>query len=234
MSPVEHDVRELKELVATSGQILNKLDLVDYLGHVSARTADGNIVVKPKHSPTIRGMDKLTAEQMIVVDMDGVLIEGENAPPAEIFIHTEIYKARLDVNAIVHTHQHSATIMGIIGEPFAPLLHLTTLFVGENEPAMWQCPLLVSDSTFGAQLAQALGGNSFCHLQGHGIVAVAASVQEATVGAVMLEDLAKANLAVLATGRTPRSITAEERAGLKKFSAPVHGRWAYLKELLEP
>lgn len=225
---------ELKDLIAQAGQVLHKLGLADYLGHCSARSAEPErVVVKPKHSPRIRGMHRLTGAQMAVVDMDGRLVEGEDPPPAEVKIHTEIYRARPDVKAIVHTHQTAATLMGVIGAPMLPIMHVQATFVGADDIPTWPCPLLVTSSDMGADLASALGSASFCHLQGHGIVSVAESVEAAVVGAVMLEQLAEANLTVLQTGRQPRLITREEIDQLTADKAPVAGRWAYLTQLLQ-
>ena len=224
------NVSDLKRLVAQAGQVLYKLGLVEYLGHASARSGE-NIVIKPKHSPSIRGMGQLSAEQMLLVNAHGELVEGSEKPPSEVFIHTEIYKARPDVMAIVHTHQHAATMVGIIEHPMQPLLHIPASYVGPEDVQLWPCPSLVTNPALGAQLAQSLGQSTFCHLQGHGIVAVGGSVEEAVVNAVMLEELAVANMAILATGRVPRLITEDELAGLKEFRGPVHGRWEYFKEL---
>jgi ribulose-5-phosphate 4-epimerase/fuculose-1-phosphate aldolase len=223
---------DLNDLVATAGRILYRLGMVDYLGHVSARGSDG-IVIKPKHSPTVRGMNQLAADQLIRVGFDGRLLEGAAQPPAEVFIHTAIYAARPDVNAIVHTHQHSATLMGILDEPIKPVLHIPSSYVVPPDIGLWPSPVLVTDSVLGADLARALGQRTFCHLQGHGIVAVGATVQEAVVNAVMLEESARANLDILATGREPREITAAEIDELRRFRAPVAGRWAYFESLLD-
>lgn len=225
-------VVEAKQLVATAGRILYRLGMVDYLGHTSART-DAGVVIKPKHSPTIRGMNKLTAEQMVVVDLDGELVDGTDKPPSEVFIHTEIYKARPDVNAIVHTHQRAATLLGIVEQPVQPLLHIPSSYVAADDVQLWHCPMLVTNSSLGEQLANALGQSTFCHLQGHGIVSVADTVQEAIVNAIMLEELAQANLDVLATGKRPRVITEDELVELRSYRGPVAGRWAYFSELLE-
>jgi ribulose-5-phosphate 4-epimerase/fuculose-1-phosphate aldolase len=224
---------ELRELVARAGQILSRLGLADYLGHTSARSPQpGRVVVKPKHSPRIRGMHSLTAREMVVVDLDGRLVEGDDPPPAEVFIHTEIYRARPDVMAVVHTHQRAATLMGVMGAPILPILHVESTFVSEDVP-VWPCPLLVTSSRLGAELVAALGGGAYCHLQGHGIVSVAGSVEAAVVGAVMLERLAEANLAVLQAGRQPRVISPDEIARLTAERAPVAGRWAYLEQLVD-
>lgn len=223
----------VRELVATAGRVLHQQGLADYLGHTSARTTEPDrFVVKPKHSARIRGMHSLVGDQMAVVDADGRLLEGNDPPPAEVFIHTEIYRARPEVMAVVHTHQPAATLMGVLGAPIRPVLHVQSTFVHSPVP-IWDCPLLVTSSAMGADLATALGGQAFCHLQGHGIVSVAESVEAAVVGAVMLEQLAAANLAILQTGLDPRDITTEEIAQLTADKAPVAGRWAYLTQLLD-
>lgn len=224
---------QLRGLVADAGQVLYRLGLADYLGHCSARVPNSDrVVIKPKHSPTVRGMHSLDGADMVVVDMDGRLVEGQDPPPAEVFIHTEIYRARPDVGAVVHTHQSSATLMGVIEAPILPILHIASVFVREPVP-VWPCPLLVTSPGLGADLAAALADGRFCHLQGHGIVSVAKTVPEATVAASMLEQLAEANLRVLQTGREPRVIPPAEMDQLSREAAPVAGRWAYFRQLVE-
>ena len=123
--PKGGDERELRELVAASGQILYVQELVDYLGHSSARVpGTDRVVIKPKHSPKTRGMHTLTADDMIVIDLDGNLVEGEEKPPAEAYVHTEIYRARDDVLSVVHTHQPTATLMGVMNAEILPVMHV--------------------------------------------------------------------------------------------------------------
>lgn len=223
--------RELRQLVAHAGQVLAALGLVDYLGHASARVpGTDRVVVKPKHSASVRGMAGLGADHMVVVDLDGRLVEGEDRPPAEVFIHTEIYRARSDVGAVVHTHQRSATLVGVLGLPIEPVLHVPATFVERNPPT-WPNPMLVSSAELGRALAGTLGGERFCHLQGHGIVSVAEGVREATVGSAMLEQLAEAALTTASTGTKPRVIPSDEIATLRGQVAGVEGRWAYFCQL---
>jgi ribulose-5-phosphate 4-epimerase/fuculose-1-phosphate aldolase len=228
------DEGELRELVATAGRVLYQQGLVDYLGHLSARVpGTDRVVVKPKHSTRTRGMHSLTAADMVVVDLDGRLVEGEERAPAEVFIHTEIYRARPDVLSVCHTHQPSATLLGVIGADLLPVLHVPSVLTDGGRMPTWPCPLLVTSPERGSELAAALGDATLCHLQGHGIVTVAADVPTATVVAVALEQLAEANLRILQTGRSPRAITAEEVAELRREAAPVAGRWAYFLQLLD-
>jgi ribulose-5-phosphate 4-epimerase/fuculose-1-phosphate aldolase len=222
---------EQRELLATACHILFKLGLSDYLGHPSARLDADRVLIKPKHSPRIRGMDTMRPEDMVVIDLSGKLLEGEDEPPSERFIHTEIYRARPDVISVVHTHQPMATLLGIVGLPILPLLHVESVVVERQPIPTFACAELIVSSEQGAGVAQALGDHRVCHLQGHGIVSVADTVQEATLGAIHLERLAEVNYRVAQLGREPRIIPHNEIEALKTQLASPAGRWAYYAEL---
>jgi ribulose-5-phosphate 4-epimerase/fuculose-1-phosphate aldolase len=219
---------QLRELVATAGRILYQQGLTDYLGHCSARVpGTDRVVIKPKHSKTVRSPGELGADDMIVIDLDGNLLEGDDAPPSECFIHTEIYRARPDVHAVVHTHQRAATLLGVVGAKLLPVLHVPAVLTDGGDMPTWPCPVLVTRPELGRKLADALGTAGLCHLQGHGIVSVAADLRRAAVTAVALEQLAEANLTILQTGLAPRVITPAELDELREFVASIDGRWAY-------
>jgi ribulose-5-phosphate 4-epimerase/fuculose-1-phosphate aldolase len=228
---------ELRQLVADAGKILYHQGLVDYLGHASVRVpGTDRVIIKPKHSPATRALGAVGPEALLVIDLDGHVIErsarSSEIPPAEACIHTEIYRARPDVSAVVHTHQIASTLLGVIGAELLPVLHVPAVLTNGGRIATWPCPLLVTTPELGRNLAAALGAESLCHLQGHGIVSVASDLRLATVAAVALEQLAQANLKILQTGRTPRVITPDEVAELTKATAPVDGRWAYYLSLM--
>ncbi|HLI39203.1 MAG TPA: class II aldolase/adducin family protein [Streptosporangiaceae bacterium] len=226
--------RELRELVATAGRVLYHQGLTDYLGHCSARVpGTDRVIIKPKHSKRVRSPAALGPGDMVVIDLDGNLLEGSDPPPAERFIHTEIYRARPDVSAVVHTHQRAATLLGVIGADLLPVLHVPAVLTDGGAVATWPCPLLVTSPELGRGLAAQLGSGRLCHLQGHGIVSVAAGVPRATVTAIAFEQLAEANLTILRTGRAPRVITPGELDELRGSVASVDGRWAYYLQLLE-
>jgi L-ribulose-5-phosphate 4-epimerase len=225
---------EQRALLATSCHILYKLGLSDYLGHPSVRLDADRILIKPKHSPKVRGMDTMRPEDMVVVDLDGKLVEGEHEPPSERFIHTEIYRARPDVGSVVHTHQPMATLLGIVELPILPLLHVESAVVEQQPVPIFACAELIVSQAQGRRVAEALGQHRVCHLQGHGIVSVAQSVQAATLGAIHLERLAEVNYRVAQLGRPPRVIPPEELQALKGQLASPAGRWAYYAELAAP
>ena len=203
------------------------------MGHASARVpGTDRLVTKPRHSVRIRGMTRLKPEQMIVVDLDGGLVEGEDPPAKEVQIHTAIYRARPDVGGVVHTHQTLATIFGVVGRPILPLLHVEAPLVAHGVP-IYPSPELIDTPERGDAVARVLGDLPACHLQGHGIVTVGATVEEATIRAIFLERLARANLLAAQLGDNPRVITPDEIA---RLAAPMVGtdvRWAYYASLLE-
>jgi len=223
--------QDQRALLATACHILYKLGLSDYLGHPSVRLDAERVLIKPKHSPKIRGMDTMGPADMVVIDLTGELIEGEHDPPSERFIHTEIYRARPDVRSVVHTHQPMATLLGIVELPILPLLHVEASVVQQQPVPIFACAELIVSPDQGRGVAQALGQHRVCHLQGHGIVSVGQTVQEATLGAIHLERLAEVNYRVAQLGRQPRVIPPEEIQALAKQLAAPAGRWAYYAEL---
>jgi L-ribulose-5-phosphate 4-epimerase len=211
--------------------VLFRLGLVDYMGHPSIRIpGTDRVLIKPQHSLRIKAQDRVSPDDMVVIDLDGNVVEGEHRPPGERFIHTCIYKARPDVRAVVHTHQPMATVMGIGSAPILPVLHVESGLVERPVP-IWPCAKLVTDETLGRDLAATLGDHSVCHLQGHGIVSVAATLQEATIGAIWLERLAEANWRVAAMGREPRVIPPDEIHQRRDSGVGWEVRWAYYREL---
>jgi len=212
-------------------RVLYRLGLTDYMGHPSVRIpGTDRVLIKPQHSMRIRAQDRLTPDDMVIIDLDGNVVEGKDRPPSERFIHTCIYRARPDVQAIVHTHQHWATIMGVAEAPIEPILHVQGELVQEPVP-IWPCAMLVTDNQLGQQLSAALGSHRACHLQGHGIVTVAPALPLAAIDAIHLEQLAKANWRVAAIGRKPRVIPPEEMQQRMASGVGWEVRWAYYKQL---
>jgi L-ribulose-5-phosphate 4-epimerase len=223
---------ELRQDVATACRILARLGLADYMGHASARVpGTDRVLIKPRHSDTIRGLDRLSAEQVIAVDLDGSQLEGVDGPPSERFIHTGIYRARPDVGGVVHTHQTLATIFGAVGREILPILHVEAPLVARGIP-IYPSPELINTVELGDAVAEVLGEATVCHLQGHGIVTVGSTVREATIAAIHLERLARANYLAAQLG-APRVITPEEIGRLAGPMVDYRVRWAYYASLLD-
>lgn len=225
--------RSLRENVAMACQILFRLGFTDYMGHASARIpGTDRVLIKPRHSKNIRAMGSVTPEKVVVIDLDGNLVEGDDPPPGERFIHTEIYKARPDVFGVVHTHQVLATAFGVVGKPILPLIHVEAPLVARGIPS-YPSPELIHSSEQGAAVAKVLADYPVAHLQGHGIVTASKTVEEATIDAIYLERLARTNLLVSQIGGTPRVITPDEISRIRGPMVDYHVRWAYYSSLVE-
>ncbi|MCC6177311.1 MAG: class II aldolase/adducin family protein [Chloroflexi bacterium] len=227
------DEQQLRERVTTASRVLYRLGLTDYMGHASARVpGSGRILIKPRHSQKMRAMNELTPERVIVVDIDGNLLEGDEPPPSEKVIHTEIFRARPDVGGVVHTHQTLATVFGIVGKPILPILHVEAPLVAAPIPIYPSAEMVITRED-GAELARVLGDNPVAHLQGHGIVTVGRTVEEATIAAIHLERLARANLLAAQLGGDPKVIPPDV---VERLRGPMVGwevRWAYYAGLLD-
>jgi len=111
------------------------------------------------------------------------------------------------------------------------LLHVESAVVEQQPVPTFACAELIVTAEQGRGVAEALGQHRVCHLQGHGIVSVADSIQEATIGAIHLERLAEVNYRAAQLGREPRVIPHNELQALKRQLASPAGRWTYYAEL---
>ena len=98
-----------------------KLELVDYLGHISARVPETDYALIRARGAEQGNQLHMTYKQVTLVDLEAQQIGGKFPPPDETKLHTEIYKARPDVTAVVHTHQPLATIFGDLERPILPM-----------------------------------------------------------------------------------------------------------------
>lgn len=97
-------------------------------GNVSVRQADGSIVVTPS------GLSKVdvTPDDLVVVTLDGRVLEGRHAPSSELRMHLRLYQRRPDIRAVVHAHPPAATAFAVVGESFvAPVLPEVILQLGK-------------------------------------------------------------------------------------------------------
>src|SRR5438270_350023 len=103
-------VQELRQKVAMGSRVLARFELVDYLGHLSARVSGTGCVLIRARGAEQGDQRRMTPEQVSLVDLEANHLDGEYRPPDETRLHTEVYKARPDVLAVVHTHQPLALL----------------------------------------------------------------------------------------------------------------------------
>ncbi len=209
------DLQELKELVAESCRILGKLNLTkEATGHVSARIEGTDKVLIRARGPEEEGVRFTTAHEVITVDLNGNKVEGDEglSRPQEVFIHTWIYKTRPEVQSVIHIHPPTVVLFTICNKPILPLYGAydpAGLRIYTDGIANYRRSILISNDERGKEFAQAIGDKRVCLMRGHGITSVGRSVQEATVTAIKLNQLAEMNYQASLLG-TPEPIPEED------------------------
>ena len=174
---------DLHTTVATACRILAQQGLAaDVLGHVSVRLDTDRILLRCR-GPQDRGLLFTAADDIHEVDLDGRgELDGGYAVPNEFHIHTELFRARPEVNAVVHAHPRDVVVADLAG------IELRQVFGAYNIPAsrlahqwvpVYPRSVLVRTPELGREVAAAMGDSDACILRGHGVVTVGESVQHA-------------------------------------------------------
>ena len=173
----------------------------------------------------------MTPERVIMVDLEANHVEGKYRAPAEVKLHTEVFKARPDVMGLVHTHQHLATAFGAAGKPILPMLGIMSVVCAKPLP-IFQSSLKIVTTEQGAAVARVLGDSIGCHLKNHGVLMTGKSVEEAVINTIWLEMQAKMTMLATMIG-TPSPQTLEEVELNVDQADPIAGRWRYYMSLLD-
>jgi len=154
-------------------------------GNISARDPETNLVVI---KPSGVKFEDLTPESMVVVDIDGDVVEGDLKPSSDTASHCYIYRHMPDVNGVVHTHSRYATAFAVVGRPIPCITTaMGDEFGGEIPCGGFQ---LIGGAQIGQEVVKTLEDHRSpsCLLQSHGVFAVGASAEKAVKAAVMTED----------------------------------------------
>ena len=188
---------DLKERVAQACRVLGTLDLTQStVGHCSARVPGADRFCIRARGPAENGVRYTTKADVIEVGLDARRINAEDdgySTPLEVHIHTEIYKRRPDVNAVVHMHPPKVMLLSICDVPLRPIYGaydpLSLRLVLKGVP-VFPKSLLISDPEIGAEFAETMAGATACLMTGHGLTTAANSVEEAALAALQLNEMA--------------------------------------------
>ncbi|MFO1413412.1 MAG: class II aldolase/adducin family protein [Burkholderiales bacterium] len=209
------DDRSLREDVVATARAMNAVGINrGKSGNVSARLRSGGIdgfLVTPSGLP----YDETTPVDIVTMSLDGG-VEGHRVPSSEWRFHRDIYRARPEVGAIVHTHAPFATTLACLGRGI-PAFHYMVAAAGGADI---RC---APYATFGTQAlsdaaVSALEGRRACLLAQHGMIAVGAALDAALALAVEVETLAEMYWRVLQIGEPVVLSDAEMAVVLAKFA----------------
>jgi L-ribulose-5-phosphate 4-epimerase len=197
-------LEQLREIVWRCNLELPKNDLVKLTsGNVSGRDPkSGLVVIKPSGVT----WEELAPENMVVVDLDGNVVEGDLNPSTDTDTHLYVYQHRDDVFGIVHTHSPYASSFAALGEPIPACLTTCGMFGGEV-PIGGYAPIGGED--IGQEIMDKIGRSLAIIMQNHGVFTIGASPQQATKVAVEVEDVAKITHLALLRGQ-PILLTDEQ------------------------
>lgn len=197
------EILEQKQMLVDAILMLERAQIIDFNGHFSARAADGRHMLI-NSGKSVRSA--LTVDDIVVIDFDGRLVEGEAAPPMEFHIHAELYRRRPEIGAVVHTHPLWSTVLGMVGAPILPVI-MQAAVLGEirNFPRTAS----INNRPLAAELADAMGNARVATLKSHGAVVAAEGILEAFVLGVYLEETAQRQYLAMQVG-TPAVLSSEQ------------------------
>jgi ribulose-5-phosphate 4-epimerase/fuculose-1-phosphate aldolase len=198
-----NDTAELKQLLVDALSMLERAEIIDFNGHFSARVP-GTEYMLINSGASVRSA--LTIDDIVTIDFDGNLVEGDAVPPMEFHIHSEIYRRRPDVNAVAHTHPLWSTLLGMVGKPVLPVI-MQAAVLGQIQ--QFSKTASINKKPLGEELAEALGQHRVVTLKSHGSVVAAEGIIETFVLAVYLEETAQRQYMASQIGE-PYVLTAEE------------------------
>lgn len=198
-------LEELREQVWLANMALPAEGLVRWTsGNASGRDPQTDLmVIKP--SGVL--FEDLAAEDLVVVDMDGRVVEGKHGPSSDTATHLWIYRHRPDVHGIVHTHSAYATAFAAVNKPIEVVLTAIADEFGGAIPCGGYAA--IGGKEIGEEILRSIGESPAILMKNHGVFTIGKTVQKALKAAVMTEDVAKTVWLALQIG-VPDELTPEQ------------------------
>lgn len=215
VNPIPGVDAALVEDIVTGSRVLADFGVLDGFGHVSARhpTNPDHFLMARSLAPAL-----VTADDIMEFDRDGNAVDPRGRSVfLERFIHSEIYKARPDVMAVVHTHSPGVVPFTVSKVPLRAVYH-NAAFLAAGAP-VWdirkefgETDMLVRNAAIGKTLAQTLGAGPVVLMRGHGDVTVGPAVKVAVFRAYYTDVNARLQSQAVALGGEPNYLTPAEGA----------------------
>ena len=208
---------KLRREVCAMNLELPRQDLVTWTsGNVSGRDPEtGYVVIKPSG---VR-YDALKPDNMVVVDLDGNVVEGPLKPSVDTATHLYVYQHRPDVGGVVHTHSPYATSFALLGQSIPVYLTAMADEFGTEIPIGAYCQ--IGGEQIGQEIVRSIGDSPAILIQSHGVFTVGKNAEAAVKAAVMTEDVAKTVHFALLRGRPeplpPDEVERAHRAYLEHY-----------------
>jgi ribulose-5-phosphate 4-epimerase/fuculose-1-phosphate aldolase len=191
----------LKEKIVMACKVLQKQRVLDGYGHLSARLSDGRILSTPHMPP-----GKVALRDLIIIDAQGKKLDGLGEPNGETPMHTAIYRARPDVECVLHYHADELIAVAAAGEGIKVLANCGVPFY--RGTPIYDSPLLIRTDPLGDKVAATLGDRNAVLLRGHGGTVVADDLD--TLLRLGIDLVRSAKLQIMATSLGPLKTHSQE------------------------
>ncbi|WP_129138986.1 class II aldolase/adducin family protein [Modicisalibacter coralii] len=229
------DSDDLLQDLVHANHILFDEGVLDAFGHVSVRHPD-----RPDRFLLARNMAPglVRAEDIIEFELDGTPVDADGRKVyLERFIHGEIYRARPDVMAVVHSHSPSVVPFSAVkSTPLRPMCHMSG-FIGEGAPifeirdvAGDATDLLIRNAPLGESLAHSLGDNNVVLMRGHGATVTGPTLKQAVYRAVYVEVNARLQADALRLGPVEYLTPGEAKTAMEMIEGQVERPWQLWKQ----
>jgi L-ribulose-5-phosphate 4-epimerase len=212
-------LEELKEEIYRLHLELPKNNLVTWTGgNISARDENtGYVVIKPSGVK----YEDMKPEHIVVVNLEGKIIEGDLNPSSDTSSHLYIYQHMPHVNGVVHTHSPYATAFAALGKPIP--VYLTAIADEFGGPIPCGGFALIGGDEIGKVVVESIGKSPAVLLKNHGVFTIGKTPEAALKAAVMVEDVAKTISIALQMG-APEEISPKDVESLHKRYTEVYGQ----------
>jgi L-fuculose-phosphate aldolase len=189
---------EAKQKLIDGGLILETAGQGDLTrGHISVRVPGRPDLFFMK--PHSFGFDEITMENIVICNLEGEKVGGGGRRHSEVFIHSEIFKTRPEINSVIHTHPDNAVALSATGRPVLPISQPGSAF-SDGVPYYTGTVELIRDREMGAGVARALGSHKAVMLRNHGVAVVGKTIEESVILAIMLDNACRIQLLAEAAG----------------------------------
>ena len=212
-------LEDLKKEVIEAGKKLKEYKLITLTGgNVSGRDKETGYIVM---TPSGMEYDTLNLEDITVTDLDGNLIEGIRKQSSDLKTHLQIYRAKEEINGIIHTHSSFASCFAVLNESIPVTSTTMANEIGGEVPVSKYAP--VGSDELGINIIEKIGEQKAVLLESHGVFTYGENVAHALIAAVMLEDAAKVYYLAKSIGE-PKALPEEEVKRASELFKNVYGQ----------
>lgn len=173
---------EARRMVLDAAQALSARGLVEGTsGNVSGRIDDGLVCL----TPSSLAYDAMTLDDLVIVDLEGDVVEGDRSPTTEKALHLACYRAYPEIGGVIHSHPVHATMFALARQPIPAAIEEVAVYIGGDVPV---CDYVMTGTDeLGEEVARRLADRAATLLANHGMVTVGATPDKALHAALVVE-----------------------------------------------